>query len=107
MALSGEVAYVEAEVVLSPGDLIILTSDGVVEATNARDELFGFDRLEQAVAAGPTTSAEAMLKHLKAEVAAFVGQTEPLMTDDSGGTGEVHHFTIYEGVERPSWDDNE
>ncbi|MBI1878254.1 MAG: SpoIIE family protein phosphatase [Chloroflexi bacterium] len=77
MELSAEVGYREVEISLSPGDLIILTSDGVIEATNALDELFSFDRLEQAVAAGPTTSAEAMLEHLKAEIAAFVGQTEP------------------------------
>jgi sigma-B regulation protein RsbU (phosphoserine phosphatase) len=57
--------------------LVILTSDGVVEATNGAGELFGFERLEQAVAAGPTTSAEAMLTHLQAEVATFVGDTEP------------------------------
>jgi PAS domain S-box-containing protein len=77
MELSSEVGYREVEVSLSPGDLIILTSDGVIEATNAPGELFSFDRLEQAVAAGPTASAQAMLDHLKAEIAAFVGQTEP------------------------------
>jgi sigma-B regulation protein RsbU (phosphoserine phosphatase) len=77
MELSAEVGYREVEVSLSPGDLIILTSDGVIEATNAPGELFSFDRLEQAVAAGPTASAQAMLDHLKAEIAAFVGQTEP------------------------------
>jgi PAS domain S-box-containing protein len=77
MQLSTEFAYQEAEVPLTPGDLIILTSDGVVEANNAAGDLFGFDRLEQAVATGPTTGAEAMLEHLKAAVAAFVGNTEP------------------------------
>ena len=77
MQLSAEFPYQEAEVSLGPGDLIILTSDGVVEANNGLGEMFGFDRLEQAVAAGPSTSAEAMLEHLKAAVAAFVGTTEP------------------------------
>jgi PAS domain S-box-containing protein len=77
MELSAEVAYQEVEVALAPGDLIILTSDGVIEANNAAGELFSFDRLEQAVAAGPAHSAEAMLEHLKTAVSAFVGQTEP------------------------------
>ncbi|HXW00932.1 MAG TPA: SpoIIE family protein phosphatase [Anaerolineae bacterium] len=77
MQLSAEFPYQEAEVSLAPGDLIILTSDGVVEANNKVGEMFGFDRLEQAVATGPSTSAEAMLEHLKAAVAAFVGTTEP------------------------------
>ena len=75
--LSAEFGYQEFEVPLAKGDLIILTSDGVVEANNAAHEMFGFERLEQAVAGGPTHSAEAMLEHLKAAVAAFVGKTEP------------------------------
>ena len=32
---------------LAPGDMIILTSDGVVEASNPEGELLGFERLEQ------------------------------------------------------------
>ena len=36
--------YTETVVVLAPGDRVTLLSDGVVEARNARGELFGFDR---------------------------------------------------------------
>ncbi len=54
-----------------------MTSDGVVEAINAANELFGFERLQAAIATGPTISARAMLDHLKSAVAAFVGETEP------------------------------
>jgi sigma-B regulation protein RsbU (phosphoserine phosphatase) len=72
-----EFGYGEIEFELKRGDLIILTSDGVVEAFNEREELFGFERLEQAIACGPQTGTEAMLAHLQAEVANFVGQTEP------------------------------
>jgi PAS domain S-box-containing protein len=77
MELSTEVGYQEVEIALASGDLIILTSDGVVEANNALGEMFGFDRFEEAVASGPTAGAEAMLEHLKTAVAAFVGKTEP------------------------------
>ncbi len=62
---------------LAKGDLIVMTSDGVVEAKNATNQIFGFERLEQAVASGPTSNAKAMLDHLKAEVTAFGEQTEP------------------------------
>ncbi len=62
---------------LAKGDIIILTSDGLVEANALADEMFGFERLEQAVRTGPTANAQAMLDHLKAEVLAFAGQTEP------------------------------
>jgi sigma-B regulation protein RsbU (phosphoserine phosphatase) len=77
MGLGAQFGYQELSLNLVKGDLLILTSDGLVEANNVAGELFGFDRVEQAVACGPTTSAEAMLDHLKAEAAAFVGQTEP------------------------------
>lgn len=75
--LGSEYGYKEISLRLTPGDLIVLTSDGVVEAKNEIGELFGFERLEQAVAAGPAGSAEAMLIHLQAAVATFVGDTEP------------------------------
>jgi PAS domain S-box-containing protein len=75
--LQSHFGYQEFEVPLAAGDLVILTSDGVVEANNAADEMFGFGRLEQAVATGPLTSASALLDHLKTEVAAFARGAEP------------------------------
>jgi hypothetical protein len=69
--------YEEASLNLSKGDLVILTSDGVAEANNAEGEMFGFERLEQAVVDGPTSSARAMLEHMKVKIATFVGKSEP------------------------------
>jgi serine phosphatase RsbU (regulator of sigma subunit) len=77
VGLGAESGYAEATLRLNQKDMVIFTSDGVVEATNAQGMLFGFERLEQAVAIGPKTSAAAMLTHLKLEVAAFTGQIEP------------------------------
>jgi serine phosphatase RsbU (regulator of sigma subunit) len=68
--------YQEVSTHLPSGDLVILTSDGVVEAQNATHELFGFERLEQAIMQGPASSAQAMLDHLLHELAAFVGNTQ-------------------------------
>jgi PAS domain S-box-containing protein len=76
IGVGAEQGYREARQTLKPGDLVLLVSDGVIEANNAAGEMFGFKRLEQAVAAGPG-QAEAMLDHLKAELAAFVGDVEP------------------------------
>jgi serine phosphatase RsbU (regulator of sigma subunit) len=59
------------------GDLIILTSDGVVEAMSPTGEMFGFERLGQAIAAGPTGSAVGMLDYLRSTLDAFVGGVEP------------------------------
>ena len=75
--LGADFGYQEQQLNLSPGDLIILTSDGVVEANNSIDEMLGFDRLEQIVVSGPQDSARAMQEHLQLKVADFVGNTEP------------------------------
>jgi hypothetical protein len=42
-----EVSYEEAAEQLAPGEQLVLFSDGVVEAENAKRELFGFDRTRQ------------------------------------------------------------
>ncbi|HWQ13757.1 MAG TPA: PP2C family protein-serine/threonine phosphatase, partial [Roseiflexaceae bacterium] len=78
--LSGLRPYAEVELRLSPGDMLILSSDGIVEAMNERGEMYGFERFAQAIGAGPQESAQAMLAHLLADVAAFSGDTE--MHDD-------------------------
>jgi sigma-B regulation protein RsbU (phosphoserine phosphatase) len=71
--LGAEVGYQEITLDLAKGDLMILTSDGVVEAHNLARDMFGFERLEQAVLAGPTTNAQAMLTHLRQDLARFTG----------------------------------
>ena len=45
--------YEEKEMVLAPGDSLLLHSDGVVEAHNPGREMFGFPRLKEAVARYP------------------------------------------------------
>lgn len=69
--------YPELELEVAPGDLLIITSDGAPEAKNLAGVMFGFERLEKVIAQGPTTNAQAMLDHLKVNLAAFVGAAEP------------------------------
>jgi hypothetical protein len=75
--LGSRAGYRETVKPLAKGDMVVLTSDGVVEARDRAGELFGFPRLEDAIAAGPSSSTEAMLDHLQAELAAFVGDQDP------------------------------
>jgi len=42
-----EIQYSETTVRISPGSVVTLVSDGVVEAMNSRRELFGFDRTRE------------------------------------------------------------
>ena len=74
--MGAQSGYAEEALTLSQGYLVIFTSDGIVEAKNAAGEIFGFERLERAVGQGQMASAQTMLAHLQAEIAAFVGQTE-------------------------------
>lgn len=75
--LGAETGYQEKMIPLSPGDMIIMTSDGVVEATTESREMFGFERLTETIENGPTTTAQAMLEHIQTTLATFTGEAEP------------------------------
>ncbi len=75
--LGEQLGYHAVQTILSAGDMVIMTSDGVAEANTSTNNIFGFERVEQAIVAGPNDSAQAMLKHLTDAVADFVGEAEP------------------------------
>jgi serine phosphatase RsbU (regulator of sigma subunit)/anti-sigma regulatory factor (Ser/Thr protein kinase) len=63
--------YEEKELVLAPGDTVLLHSDGIVEAHDPEREMFGFPRLRDLVASGPAGAP--MIERVLADVAAFTG----------------------------------
>src|SRR5580692_5319315 len=70
-----EAKYQSASVSLSPGDWLIIFTDGLVEAENANQDEYGETRLLNAISAGaPTTPAE-MLTRFMGELDLFVGAT--------------------------------
>ena len=54
LGLQTDVPYPSAKFALQQGDRLTFVSDGIVEATNARKELFGFERTE-AISTHPAT----------------------------------------------------
>ncbi|MGC2476905.1 MAG: PP2C family protein-serine/threonine phosphatase [Candidatus Sulfotelmatobacter sp.] len=70
-----EVQYQSATVTLSPGDWLIIFTDGLVEAVNARDEEYGEIRLLTGIESGRSGSPAEMLHRLMAELDLFVGST--------------------------------
>jgi len=74
--LSNRAPYAELTLQLAPDDLLVLSTDGIVEAADAQGELYGFERFRSVIAAGPASSAELLLAHLFADVTAFVGEGE-------------------------------
>src|SRR5579871_1261069 len=70
-----EVKYETATVTLAPGDWLIIFTDGLVEAENARQDEYGEPRLLSAIGMNQATEPNEMLKRLMAEVDLFVGNT--------------------------------
>jgi sigma-B regulation protein RsbU (phosphoserine phosphatase) len=70
-----EVKYDSATVTLQPGDWLVIFTDGVVEAENARQDEFGETRLLATIEAGNAGTPPDMLKRLMAELDLFVGST--------------------------------
>jgi len=67
--------YDSATITLAPGDWLIIFTDGLVEAENARQEDYGEARLLTAIEAGKSVEPAEMLQRLMAEVDLFVGNT--------------------------------
>jgi phosphoserine phosphatase RsbU/P len=75
LGIQAEATYESASVTLAPGDWLIIFTDGLVEAENARQEEYGEDRLLSAIGAAAATTPGDMLKRLMAELDLFVGST--------------------------------
>lgn len=72
-----EYNYVTQTLSLAPGDLLLLSSDGLIEARNKQGELFGFDRLQSELMNLPADiSAQAAVDHLVNRVESFIGESD-------------------------------
>lgn len=68
--------YKEYEVQLEPGAKLFLYTDGVPEATNADAEMFGTDRMLDALNGDPDAAPEQLLRNVRSAVDAFVDEAE-------------------------------
>ena len=67
------VRYRVGELTLRPGDRVFLYTDGVSEATNSENQLYGEERLLNFMNRNSKVDATALLPGLKANIDAFVG----------------------------------
>jgi sigma-B regulation protein RsbU (phosphoserine phosphatase) len=75
------VIFEATRVQLKTNDVLVLFSDGLAEAANTRNELFGFDRLNEVVAQCAEDSIETMMKTILDAVEDFsrgAGQADDL-----------------------------
>jgi sigma-B regulation protein RsbU (phosphoserine phosphatase) len=65
--------YQETQIALKPGDRVIFYTDGIVEAMNEREEIFGFDRLLGVLQNAGPISADELLREILNKVKLFAG----------------------------------
>ena len=65
--------YKEYEFTLEKGGVLFLYTDGVAEATNSKNELFGTERMLETLNAQPEACPKEMLDNMKKSVDSFVG----------------------------------
>ncbi len=66
--------YKEYELELKPGGTILVYTDGAAEATNANEELFGTDRMLEALNQHLEDAPKELVEHLKEAIEVFVGE---------------------------------
>lgn len=65
-------SFIRQTASLEPGDTVVLYTDGIIEAMNARDELYGYERFEALIAISPADP-EAMKAAIVEDVNRFTG----------------------------------
>ena len=68
--------YKEYEIQLEPGSKLFVYTDGVAEATSAEQELYGTERMIDALNTDPDATPQQILKNVRASVDGFVKEAE-------------------------------
>lgn len=76
LATFKDVAFKEHEFFMEHGDTIFVYTDGVTEATNEKEELFGEDRLLETLNLSPKEAPERTVQGVMVAIDQFVGDTE-------------------------------
>ncbi len=77
LAVFAEYYYHQAEVVMEPGDVLLLYSDGLTDALNENGEAFGLPRIIETLKAARMQSAGNIISALEAAVQHHVRDVEP------------------------------
>ncbi|MBR2560899.1 MAG: SpoIIE family protein phosphatase [Eubacterium sp.] len=76
VAMLPEIAFKEHDFQLNPGDSIFVYTDGVAEATNAGQELFGTDRMLEALNQDPDVAPDKVLENVMKGIEEFTEGAE-------------------------------
>ncbi len=73
LGILDDVEYVDTHLVLKPGDKIVFYTDGIVEAMNADEEMFGFERLKEVMQSVRGHDVTSVMNETIERVNAFAG----------------------------------
>ena len=73
LGVAEEIVLEECQVIIEPGDIVVLYTDGVTEPINEQVEEFGEERLMQTIAAGSDKPGIELVHLIHDTVSAFVG----------------------------------
>ena len=77
IGMMSDAVYVEQQIELEPGGLMLFHSDGLTEARNVDGAFFGDDRLLELLPALRNLPAEAVGTRIIEEVELFIGEARP------------------------------
>ncbi len=71
LGIDGESTYEARDIILEPGDCIVLYSDGVIEMLNEQDAIFSYERLEAVLHQARSLPPRSLIARLLAELRAW------------------------------------
>jgi len=73
LGILDEANYEETQLQMEPGDKVVYYTDGIVEAMNKHEDMYGFERLHEVVKSSPAETAEALMNDIIKDVSDFTG----------------------------------
>jgi serine phosphatase RsbU (regulator of sigma subunit)/CHASE2 domain-containing sensor protein len=73
LGILDDVNYEETQLQMEPGDKVVYYTDGIVEAMNKHEDMYGFERLQEVVKSSPAETAEALMNDIIRSVSDFTG----------------------------------
>jgi len=74
IGIMGGADFPEETVEFAQGDILILYTDGIIEAMNLQNEMFGAEKLEQVIRDHASEPSKTIIDHIGSQIAGFVGE---------------------------------
>lgn len=78
LGITDDMGYEESSVILQPGDVLVIYSDGITDSVNENDDEFGEQRLIDVVRRYRTRTASQLRDRIDEAITQFVGQSMPV-----------------------------